>query len=331
MSAGTIGRGVAAGRKGWDGRNVFSTLEKTGETLVSILPDGPRIAIKRKARMVWEQAQFRKADVCVIAHPKSGSTWLRFQLARLYQRKHGLDETVIPDVERLHRLDPVIPRLYMAGYEYMKRIVARPAPDPALKEKACIFLLRHPIDVTVSLYFHVRKHATRERKLFNDWPLDLSQTPMMDFLLSSHWGLMEAIGFYNNCLRHAAVMSHAHVVRYEDMLADGVSALSGMARFIGHPVTADDVREAVEFTSFDRLRAAELGNTFRTPRLHAANPGDPDSFKVRRAKPNGYRDYFDAAQIRILEAMVSDHLDPRAGYGGRPAVAPARQDTEQDA
>jgi hypothetical protein len=293
---------------------MFSILERAGEAVVGILPDGPRIAIKRRARMAWERNQFGKADVSVIAHPKSGSTWLRFQLTRLYQKKHGLDEAVIPNVEKLHGLNPAIPQLYMAGYEYMKAIMARAAPDPELRNKACIFLLRHPIDVTVSLYFHIQKHAHRERKLFNDWPLDLSQTSMMEFLTTSHWGLMEAIGFYNSCLRHADTMSRAHVVRYEDMLTDSVAALSGMARFIGEPVTDDDVREAVEFTSFERLRAAEVNNTFNTPRLHATNPNDPNSFKVRRAKLNGYRDYFDAAQLAVLEAMVEQHLDPRAGY-----------------
>ena len=294
---------------------MFSFLERAGEAVVGILPDRPRIAIKRKARMAWERNQFRKADVSVIAHPKSGSTWLRFQLARLYQKKHGLDEGVIPNVESLHGLEPSIPQLYMAGYEYMKQIVARPVPDAELKDKACIFLLRHPIDVTVSLYFHIQKHAQRERKLFNDWPMDLSQTSMMEFVTTSHWGLMEAIGFYNSCLRHADSMARAHVVRYEDMLADSEKALAGMARFIAHPVTDEDIREAVEFTSFERLRAAELKNTFNTPRLHAANPDDPNSFKVRRAKSNGYRDYFDAGQIAELERMVEQNLDPRAGYG----------------
>jgi hypothetical protein len=291
------------------------SLERAAEKIVDVLPDGPRIAIKRKARMVWERSQFNKADVTVIAHPKSGSTWLRFQLARLYQRKHGLDENVIPDVERLHKLDPAIPQLYMAGYEYMKVILARPAPQAELVSKTCIFLLRNPIDVTVSLYFHVQKHATRERKLFNNWPLDLSQTSMMEFVTTSHWGLMEAIGFYNNCLRHADTMKHAHIMRYEDMLKAHFDTLSGIAGFIGHPVTDEDIQEAVEFTSFDRLREAEMKNTFNTPRLHAANPSDPNSFKVRRAKLNGYRDYFDAEQIALLQAMIDKHLDPRAGYG----------------
>ncbi len=289
-------------------------LERIAERLVNILPDGPRIAIKRKARMVWEQAQFTKADVSVIAHPKSGSTWLRFQLSRLYQRKHGLSESVIPDVERLHKLNPAIPRLYMAGYEFMKRVVAQPARHAELKNKVCVFLLRHPIDVAVSLYFHIQKHAERERKLFNDWPMDLSRTSMMEFIATSPWGLMEAIGFYNNCLRHADTMGRAHVMRYEDMLQQSFDTLSGIATFIGHPVTDDDVREAVDFTSFERLREAELKNTFNTPRLHAANPSDPNSFKVRRAKLNGYRDYFDTEQIAVLEAMVDLHLDPRAMY-----------------
>jgi hypothetical protein len=302
-------------------KQVSMSLERTAEALVGILPDVPRIALKRSARQVWERRQFRKADVSVIAHPKSGSTWLRFQLSRLYQRKHGLPENVIPNVEALHALNPAIPQLYMAGYEFMKKIVARPAPDSELVSKACVFLLRHPIDVTVSLYFHIQKHAQRERKLFNDWPMDLSKTSMMEFAQTSHWGLMEAIGFYNSCLRHAAVMKRAHVVRYEDMLQNGFESLAGISKFIGDPVTDDDVREAVDFTSFEQLRKAELTNTFKTPRLHAANPSDPDSFKVRRAKLNGYRDYFDADQLTVLEGMVDTHLDVRAGYHSGLAAA----------
>jgi Sulfotransferase domain len=294
---------------------ISQRLERAGEKIVDVLPDRPRIAIKRKVRRLWEENQFDKADVTVIAHPKSGSTWLRFQLARLYQRKHGLDEKVIPDVERLHKLDPSIPQIYMAGYEFMKLVLAKPAPQSELVDKACIFLLRHPIDVTVSLYFHIQKHAQRERKLFNDWPLDLSGTSMMDFITGSHWGLMEAIGFYNNCLRHADTMRRAHAMRYEDMLQQHFATLKEIAGFIDHPVTDADVQEAVEFTSFERLRDAEMKNTFNTPRLHAANPNDPNSFKVRRAKLNGYRDYFDADQLAVLEGMVNSNLDPRAGYG----------------
>jgi alcohol sulfotransferase len=42
---------------------------------------------------------------------------------------------------------------------------------------------------------------------------------------------------------------------------------------------------------------------------------DPDSYKVRRAKVGGYRDYFDDGQAEQIEAYIRDHLEPRFGYG----------------
>ena len=50
-------------------------------------------------------------------------------------------------------------------------------------------------------------------------------------------------------------------------------------------------------------------------------PGDkdnPQSFKVRKAKVGGYRDYFTDEQCEQLEEMVAQ-LDPIFGYGGERA------------
>jgi hypothetical protein len=292
-------------------------VERTGEAMIGLLPDGPRIGLRRALRDRVERHRLKHADLTVIAHPKSGSTWLRFQLARVYQRKFGLRESVIPRIERYHRHNPAIPRLHMAGYQYIARVVARPAPDSELAGKSAVFLLRHPLDVIVSLYFHIQKHALHERKLFNDWPLDLSEVPMIDFALNSHWGLRETIGFYNGCARHAAALPRAHIVRYEDMRQHPARELAAILRFAGAEMTAEDAEEAAQFASFERLRAAERSNAFDSARLRPGDPNDSESFKVRRAKVFGYRDYFSPDDCRELEAIVDGELDPAVGYSSR--------------
>lgn len=292
-------------------------VERAGEAMIGLLPDPSRIALRRAVRNRVERHRLKGADLTVIAHPKSGSTWLRFQLARVYQRKFGLPDSVIPRIERYHRLNPAIPRLHMAGYQYIARLIARPAPDAELAGKSAIFLLRHPLDVIVSLYFHIQRHALHERKLFNDWPLDLSHVPMIDFALHSHWGLRETIGFYNGCARHAAAMPGAHIVRYEDMRHDPAQELSAILRFAGADMSAEDAAEAAQFTSFERLRAAERNNAFDSARLRPGDPDDPDSFKVRRAKVFGYRDYFSPEECGELEAIIDKELDRTLGYSSR--------------
>lgn len=291
-----------------------ASLRAVGEKVFGALPDGPRIAMRRLLRSQKERRKLKAADFTVIAHPKSGSTWLRFQLARTYQRKFELPESLIPRVERFHDVDPDLPRLHMAGYEYIKHVVARPAPDSEIFDKTVVFMARHPIDIGVSLYFHIQKHALRERKLFNNWPLDLDRTPMIDFLLKSNWGLREAIVFYNACAAHAAVMPRSRIVRYEDMLQAPADTLGTVLAFAGADFSREECEEAAEYTSFDRMRKAEIENTFNSTRLRPGDAKDTDSFKVRRGKAMGYRDYLNPDEIQMLEAMVASELDPIYGY-----------------
>jgi alcohol sulfotransferase len=58
-------------------------------------------------------------------------------------------------------------------------------------------------------------------------------------------------------------------------------------------------------------------------------PGDkrnPNSFKVRRAKVGGYRDYFEDDKVAILDRLVEQELDPVFGYvrSGDAAQTPRR-------
>jgi hypothetical protein len=41
---------------------------------------------------------------------------------------------------------------------------------------------------------------------------------------------------------------------------------------------------------------------------------NPNSYKVRRAKVGGYRDYFNDAQVEQIEALVNSTLSPDFGY-----------------
>ena len=51
------------------------------------------------------------------------------------------------------------------------------------------------------------------------------------------------------------------------------------------------------------------------------NRANPDSYKVRRAKVGGYRDYFTAEQVAELEALMRARLSPRFGYGNSDPAA----------
>ena len=48
--------------------------------------------------------------------------------------------------------------------------------------------------------------------------------------------------------------------------------------------------------------------------MQAKDVNDPNTFKVRKAKVGGYRDYFDDDQVAELDAMVDSRLMPVFGY-----------------
>src|ERR671923_152146 len=90
--------------------SVANRLKEIGETIFGLVPERPRIGLRRIVRHGRERRRLALADLAVIAHPKSGSTWLRFQLARAYQRKYQLPLSVIPRIEAFHDLNRAIPR-----------------------------------------------------------------------------------------------------------------------------------------------------------------------------------------------------------------------------
>ena len=51
-------------------------VHRIGESAIGVLPDGPRISLRRALRKNKERARLKRADLTVIAHPKSGSTFI---------------------------------------------------------------------------------------------------------------------------------------------------------------------------------------------------------------------------------------------------------------
>jgi hypothetical protein len=77
------------------------------------------------------------------------------------------------------------------------------------------------------------------------------------------------------------------------MRADTAGTLSKIVEFIGTPGTAEQLQAAVDFASVENMRSMELKRTFwlSGSRMVAKDKDNPNSFKVRKAKVGGYRDY----------------------------------------
>ena len=95
--------------------------------------------------------------------------------------------------------------------------------------------------------------------------------------------------------------------------------LKRVLEFLGAAPAEAEIAAAVEFASFDNMRKLEASAAFGSDdrRIVPGEAGNPNSFKVRRGKVGGYRDYLSAEEAAALDQLVAARLSPAFGYGAR--------------
>lgn len=294
----------------------------------AVLPKAARVAMRRSMLADLEVGIAERARLLIIAHPKSGNTWLKTMISRLYQQRFDLPEHLMNKSDEYTRRHPQIPRLAATNgvYSYEGAVgEALKKPGSKLAEKAIVFLPRHPCDIAVSWFLQFTKRQSRHKQeLINasiEHPIDKDSISLWDFVRHSDIGLPSLIAYLNGWAEKTAQLPRAITVRYEDLRAEPAREIRRIGALMGETFTEEELEEAVRFGSFENLRQLESQGFFRQGGLNLRNPQDPESFKVRRAKVGGYRDYFTAEQIAELESLMVEGLSPDFGY--RPAEASA--------
>lgn len=289
----------------------------------ALLPRPWRVAARRKLLSNLELAIANRAGLLIIGHPKSGNTWLKVMLARLYQVRHGLEASALIGSDELALRNPAIPRLAAtnAWYSYedsVGKVLASGAADAPLRHKPVLLLARNPIDIAVSWFFQfTKRQSAHKQELINDFidhPIDRHTVTLWDFVRYSDIGLPFLINYLNTWEHNLRQLDHSLLLRYEDLRADPAATLKQVTRLMGEDFSAAEITEAVEFGSFDNLRKLETSGFFRRGGMRLHNAKDPNTFKTRRGKVGGYPDYFEPEQVRELEDLMMQHLSPTFGY-----------------
>ena len=115
---------------------------------------------------------------------------------------------------------------------------------------------------------------------------------------------------------HHSKIQNLLVVRYEDLRAHPEVEMARIVEFLGLEPKLEFLKDTAEFASVENLRKKEQENYFwrSGSRVQAKDVNDPNTFKVRKAKVGGYRDYFDDDQVAELDAMVDSRLLAKFGY-----------------
>jgi hypothetical protein len=301
-----------------------------------LLPRPLRVAVRKRGLGNLEVDIARRSQLIIIAHPKSGNTWLKVMLTRLYSLRHGIAVEDFARYPALADRNPAMPRFAATNgwYSYERAIgdkLQPGAPDSELKHKPVVLLARNPLDIAVSWFFQfTKRQSAHKQELINadlEHPVDRNNIDMWTFVRHSDIGLPSLIDFLNYWETALAGLDNTLITSYEALRADPGAVLKQITSLMGDSFSDEEINAAVEFGAFDNLRKLESEGFFRSGGLTLRNAADPESFKVRRAKVGGYRDYFTPGQADELEALVRERLSPALGYSNFSGTAAGTEDS----
>ena len=288
------------------------------------LPAARRRALERRLRGREQVAKLRRADAVVVSYGKAGRTWLRVMLSGYYQRRYGLPERSLMNFDNFQRRNPRIPKIFFTHDNYIQDYTGHRDSKQDFYEKKVVLLVRSPQDTAVSQFFQWKHRMRPAKKGLNDYPEHGADVSVFDFVMRPGAGLPKIIDFMNRWAAEAPLLSKFLVVRYEDMRRDPEAELRRVVRFIDGSSEDAALQHAVAFASVENMRTMEQRKTFWLSgvRMMPGDRSNPDSFKVRRAKVGGARDYFDDEQVARIDEVVCSKLSPIYGYRDGGGIAP---------
>ena len=251
----------------------------------------------------------RNSDYILVSFPKSGRTWVRAMLTRLYHVRFGTPDNILIRFDNLHKLDERVPVILFTHDGDKLASVENLIPDKSgYNGKNVVVLARHPGDVITSLYYH-QKHRRAHRRDNITRDLDL-----FSFATRPGYGIHTAIAFLNHWVAFAKNDPHVFIVRYEDLLKEPATWLKRITDHFGGNFTTEELQDAVDFGKFENLKKLEKEQYFTDTHLQASDNADPQSFKVRSGKSGGYKQQFTDAQVKEIDEATRQGLDPSLGY-----------------
>ena len=276
-----------------------AALKRAASQLLRLVPG--TVALRRDLR---DAAWLSEADAVVVSFPKSGRTFVRAMLARLYQRRFGIDERGLLEFPMVRRAPAEAPRvLFTHAGDAMRRPDEIHLDESDFARAKLVLIARHPADIAVSRYFHLKYRSRDPARR------ELTEQPLESFVWTERGGIPSIVAFLNRF----AAMPGVTVIRYADFVNEPEVALQRLAKAIGLEVTREDIADAVQFASLPNLKAREKEGYFTSARLRPARRGDEKSGKVRSGSVGGYRDLPEETVERI-DTYVRDNLDPSLGY-----------------
>jgi len=248
----------------------------------------------------------------IVSVPKSGRTWLRAFICAYFCKLFGLEFTLRPE----RYCQPDIPRLIFSHDLFEHRTKGDLwdrlrgkylVPRRELSRAKIILLARDPRDCFVSLYLQITRRDPNA-------PVELRQKNVSEMLRDKRFGVRAIVNTMNDWIDEFSGRNNFTLIRYEALRASPAEHFRDLLAMLGEsmPDTAM-FQQALEFSRFENMQKLEAAGAFDSKILHPGDVRDPESFKVRRGKVGGYREYL-SLEDQQYAANALAQLDPRFGY-----------------
>jgi hypothetical protein len=268
--------------------------------------------------------------VWIASYPKSGNTWTRNFLHNLLR---PTDDTY--DINEMNELttgaggarwyQPLLPRpLVDCTLEEVAR--ARPDAQKALANAAdglvfvkthsamvsdlgfpainaavtsgAVYVVRNPLDVAVSYASHMGRSLDETIRIMSEDNARTANTSKQVY---------EPMGSWSHHVASWTRKAHRalYVVRYEDMLASPEETFGALCAFLRLASGQEELRQAVERSSFERLREMEDARGF------AERPEAAARF-FREGRAGSWKDHLSPGQC---DAVVLNHREQMERFG----------------
>ncbi|NEP21579.1 sulfotransferase domain-containing protein [Moorena sp. SIO3I6] len=266
-------------------------------------------------------------DAYLISFPKCGRTWLRLMIGTALQQQFDLSH---PDIKQkmlsltpLAELHPNIPTILIDhddNPQWNKPEELQTSKD-RYKNVKVIFLVRDPRDVVVSAYFEQKKRVylwadgfkqDKSLKKYLD-RIKPYEGNLSEFIYEDVGSLKTLLRYYNIWKKNRHIPKDFLLVRYEDIHENPHQELRIVLDFLGVQYRDEVINEAVNYSSFEKMRNMEKTQKFDL-KLKPANLEDEESYKTRKGKVGGFAEYLNEKEIAYINHLINDTLSDFYGY-----------------
>ncbi len=267
--------------------------------------------------------RYARADLFIVSIPTCGRTWIRVFLHAYFCALYRCEFTL--EAKEFSARCAGVPRFifthdawtYLNGRKIRDRVLGKPLiPRRAARERRVLLFARDPRDAMVSLFFQLSKRVRRYRG------------DLHGVIRDRRVGIHRMIAVMNGWLEEWSGSANFKVVRYEDCRRRPEEAFEEILKFAGcRDIDEGALAHAMQFSSFENMKALEASGAVRNKKLGPPNARDPESFKVRRGRVGGFTEYLAAEDIRYVEDAMKT-LDRRFGYAPKTAAETGRAAAE---